>query len=85
MTRHYTSEELADFLQISEEDFHREIKKLIKADFKQELKDMKIENPDILLDKEHMIYLADPRNHDIYYETEVNFYDYKEENDDEKE
>jgi predicted HTH transcriptional regulator len=42
--KYFTSEELAQLLGISEEDFHRKVKRLIKRDFKEELDQMNVKN-----------------------------------------
>jgi hypothetical protein len=74
--RFYTKKELCILLRVSEEYFHSEIKKIIKKDFKSELKVLKVENPDILLDENNFIFLADPKDHNNFFETFVNIFDY---------
>ena len=74
--RHHTSGELSQLLGISEEDFHRRIKKIIKRDFKVELENLEIRNPDILLDNNQMIALADPRDHNNFYVTNLELNSY---------
>jgi len=74
--KHYTPEELSQLLGISTEKFHREVKKLIKRDFKTELRALEIDNPDIFLNRDNHIRLVDPRNHSNYYDTnlDINLY-----------
>lgn len=74
--RKYTIDELLTLLDVNRECFHREIKIVIKADFKKELKNAGYDNPDILLDDDYIMALADPRDNTVYFETEVNIFDY---------
>jgi len=67
---------LADILNVTEREFHREIKPLIIADYKKELQSNGIQNPDIGLDKDSNIYLVDPNNPSNYVETRINIFDY---------
>lgn len=71
MFEFYTSEEIGILLNVSGEEFHREIKKIIKADFKTELKTLGVNNPDILLNDKNIMRLADPRDHSKYYDTDL--------------
>jgi hypothetical protein len=75
--KYYNNKELAGLLEVSEEDFHREIKRRIKKDFESELDSIDIRNPDILLNEDYMIRLADPRDHVNYYDTGLDFLSYK--------
>ena len=72
----YNSQELSNLLGISEEELHRKVKRLIKRDFKLELKRIGIKNPDILLNDDHLFSLADPRDHDKCFNTEISIFDY---------
>ena len=74
--RHFTSEELSLLLGISEEEFHRKVKKMIKRDFKSELKELNVNNPDILLDENQIMRLADPRDHSNFYTTNLDINSY---------
>ncbi len=53
MFKVYSIKYLADLLEITESDFHREIKPMILRDFKKELNDNGIKNPDIGLDEDY--------------------------------
>ncbi len=57
---------LTILLGITETDFHRIVKPLIKADFKEELEKKGFENPNIGLDKNHKIYLVNPMDASDY-------------------
>lgn len=72
--RHYTSIELIELLQVSDEVFHRIIKKQIKKISR--MKAHGIDNPDILLNEQYVIALADPRKHNFFFETEINIFAY---------
>lgn len=74
--RFYTSKELGILLQVSEETFHREIKRLMKKDFEAELKVIGVSNPDVLLDADNKLFLADPRNHNVFVTTHLSVFDY---------
>jgi hypothetical protein len=67
----YDSEYLANLLGITAREFHRKIKPMIRKDFESELNELGVENPDIGLDSEKLIYLVDPRDHSVYYETRL--------------
>jgi len=85
MANHYDIKYLAKLLNVSEREFHSQIKPLIVRDFQSELKRMGVKNPDILLDENHLIYLADPTNHKvpspIATNVEIFSYIYDEEDD----
>jgi hypothetical protein len=70
----YDEDYLANKLGISRRDFHRSIKPFIIRDFKKELHEGAIHNPNIGLDKEGFIYLVDPRDKTIYLETKLSIY-----------
>lgn len=72
---YYDSEELAKKFGVSKREFHREIKTYIVTDFRKELDDNNISNPDIGLDSNNNIYLSDT-NHTVIMETELNVSDY---------
>lgn len=74
--RYYSNLELANLLSITEEEFHRVTKRLIKMDFRRELKQIKVKNPDIWLNKNHSIRLVDPRNSNNYDGTDIDIYSY---------
>jgi len=76
MFRNFYIQYLADLLEINERIFHREVKPLILADFKTELKNIKVQNPDLGLDEDYKIYLVDPRNSLNYIETGISIFDY---------
>ncbi len=67
----YDDDFLAENLTQIEGFFHREIKPIILADFPEILKKLKVNNPDIGLDKSNIIYLADSK-HKIIVTTETN-------------
>jgi hypothetical protein len=77
MFKVYDEDHLAKLLGVSRKFFHRKIKSYILADFKQELSDMGIENPDIGLDKNGLIYLIDPRDKSNYIPTLQTIESYK--------
>jgi hypothetical protein len=58
------------------EDVHY-IKVFLKDDFWEELKQYNIDNPDIGIDKNGLIILADPRDRSIFIETKMNYKEYK--------
>ena len=72
----YSKQRIAQLLGVTETQFHREIKKIIKMDFKMELANMGVENPDILLDSNNIMTLADPSDHTIFFQTTVSIFDY---------
>jgi hypothetical protein len=74
-----TKFELAILLGISEEDFHREIKPLIKRQFKEELLKImdKTDNPDIWLDYDNNIVLVNPKDMNKQYPTGISIFSYK--------
>ena len=74
--RYYSNDELADLLEITEEEFHRVVKRLIKRDYKRELKQMNVKNPDIWLNKNHIIRLVDPRDFTTFFGTALDIYSY---------
>ncbi len=45
-------------------------------DFKMELAKMGVENPDILLDSNNIMTLADPSDHTIFFQKTVSIFDY---------
>lgn len=67
----HDEEFLAKKLSVERRVFHREIKPIILADFPEILEKLKVTNPDIGLDKDDIIYLADP-NHNIVLSTKSN-------------
>jgi hypothetical protein len=79
--RYYSKRELANLLNVSGEHFHKEIKKIIKRDFKKEMKPYGFDNPDILLNEDHIMALADPDDHNVFFETPVSIFAYIEEED----
>ena len=74
--RFFTKKELSILLNVSEEIFHTEIKKIIKKDFKADLTLHGFDNPDVLLDETHLMTLADPNNHNNCFATGVSIFDY---------
>lgn len=72
MVRFYDEQELARRLGVDREDFHRRIKQIIIKDFKKELMEIGIRNPDIGLDENDNIYLSDPRDHSNVIPTNLN-------------
>ena len=75
--KHYTSKELAGLLNVTEQEFHRKIKRMIVRDFKAELKELNVENPDIFLDENNCILLVDPKKSEKYLLTELSIYSYE--------
>jgi hypothetical protein len=67
----YSTEFLAKKFKVDRRKFHREIKQIIINDFKRELLEEGIKNPDIGLDENNNIYLADS-NHSTVIETNLN-------------
>lgn len=78
MFKYCNEKRLAYILKVDRRHFHRKIKPLIINDFKGELKQKNIENPDIGLDRNGYIYLVDPRNSKIYIKTNLHIDSYKE-------
>ena len=74
--RYFTKKELSVLLNVSEEFFHTEIKKIIKKDLKVDLKQFGVENPDILLDENYLMTLADPNDHNNFFVTGISIFDY---------
>ena len=74
----YNVSDLAQLLNVTEEDFHRKIKKMIKRDFKKELERQNFENPDIHLDENFVMRLVDPRDNTNYFDTDLDIYAYTE-------
>ena len=74
--KYYDKKQIADLLGITIGEFHHEVKKLIKKDFKEELAQFGVDNPDILLDEQNLMYLADSEDHNSYIETNVSIFDY---------
>lgn len=74
-----TKSEIAKILDISEEDFHRVIKPLIKRQFREELLDImdKTDNPDIWIDDDNNIVLVSPKDNANTYNTGVSIFSYK--------
>lgn len=73
--RFYDSSELGKIFGVTPRQFHREIKTYIVNDFKPELKEKNINNPDIGLDSDNYIYLSDS-SHQIIIETKMTVEDY---------
>lgn len=71
-----TAQEIATLLQVTGEYFHRNIKLKIKQDFRSELEQAGIANPDILLSSDNFIRLAHPKNKDNFIDTELKLTDY---------
>jgi hypothetical protein len=71
----YNEEYLANKLGIDRRTFHREIKPIILSDFPEILKELGVDNPDIGLDKQNIIYLADP-NHTNIISTDWSIFSY---------
>lgn len=72
---YYDSEALAKKFGMSRRDFHRKIKTYIVSDFKKELDEKNISNPDIGLDSQNNIYLSDT-DHSEVIPTDLNVTDY---------
>ena len=71
MIKFFDENYLAKKLKTDRRKFHREIKPIIINDFKDELKKAGIRNPDIGLDENEFIYLADPVDHTKAIETKL--------------
>ena len=71
-----TIADFAQLLEVSEDCFHREIKKIIKMDFKKETKLMGIKNPDIGIDCDNNIVLVDPNNKYNHRYTNISIFNY---------
>jgi predicted Mrr-cat superfamily restriction endonuclease len=56
-----TSEELAKALETTVKNFHKNIKDIMKKDFKNEMKKINSTNPDIGIDKFNNIHLKNPK------------------------
>lgn len=76
MFKVYSIKYLADLLELTESDFHRDIKPLILRDFKKELNDNGIKNPDIGLDEDYEMYLVHPLDTTNYIITDTKIFDY---------
>jgi hypothetical protein len=74
--RTYSIKYLADLLEITESDFHRDKKPMILRDFKKELNDSGIKNPDIGLDEDNKVYLVHPQDYTSYVITDLKIFDY---------
>ena len=71
----YDEEYLARQLKMSAREFHQKVKPIIKADFSELLKELDSKNPDIGIDPDNMIYLADP-GHLKILPTNFSIFDY---------
>lgn len=76
MFRIYSIKYLADLLDTTESNFHRDIKPLILRDFKMELIDKGIKNPDIGLAEDNKIFLVHLQNQANYIITHLKIFDY---------
>lgn len=76
MFKIYSVKYLADLLNITESNFHRDIKPMILRDFKTELINDGIKNPDIGLDEDNKIYLVHPQDPTSYIITNLKIFDY---------
>ncbi len=76
MFKIYPIKYLASLLNISEKDFHRNLKPVIVADFRIELEDKGIRNPDIGLDNQNIVYLVDPSDitNFVFTKLDINIY-----------
>jgi len=78
MFKVYDSRYLASLLDITEREFHRNVKPIIVADFRVELRQNGIQNPDIGLDDLNNLYLVDPLDISNFIFTELNIESYLE-------
>ena len=70
--------ELVVILGIRKEEFHREIKPIIKLDFKDELqKKFHADNPYIWLDEKFNMILVNPQNDNEKLDANLSIYNYK--------
>lgn len=76
MFKVYSVSFITKLLGVNEDVFHQEIKPGIIKDFRKELYQHKIHNPDIGLDKDRHIYLVHPLNPMNYIETRVSIFQY---------
>lgn len=67
--------ELGRIFGVSRREYHRQIKPFIVSDFKDELNEMHINNPDIGIDENKFIYLSDS-NHKKIISTNLTIEDY---------
>ena len=70
------SNEIARIFGVCRRDYHRYIKTYIVSDFRQELNELNINNPDIGIDDNRYLYLSDS-NHEIIISTNLTIEDYK--------
>lgn len=78
--RFHDQEYLATILGVDRQSFHRSIKPQIIRDFRDELESANIQNPDIGLNDNEEIILADPNDHTRTIETKTSINLYKENN-----
>ena len=76
MFRIYSIQYLAYILGITESEFHRDIKPSKLFEYKNELRNMGIDNPNIGLDKDFNIFYVDPTNSNFYFATNINIVSY---------
>ena len=74
--RFYDEKFLAKKLGVEKRYFHRIVKPQILKDFFEILIELNVENPDIGLDENDIIYLADP-NHKTVKSTQLTIFDYQ--------
>lgn len=74
--RYYKPDELAAIFGIDILSFHRKVKPIIISDFKKELSERNIKNPDIGIDENERIYLTNVE-HTVIFDTELTVNDYK--------
>ncbi len=72
----YSTKYLATLLGITETDFHRLVKPIIKADFKEELAKKGFDNPNIGLNQNYKMYLVNSSDPGDYNATDVSIFDY---------
>lgn len=59
------SNELARVFGVTRREYHREIKTYIMSDFRDELNEIDINNPDIGIDENNFLYLSDSKHEKI--------------------
>jgi ribosomal protein S17 len=76
MVKFYDETFLAQKIGVERRVFHRKIKPRILKDFKDELKALKINNPDIGLDENDVVILGDSRDHSRTINTKLSIQSY---------
>ncbi len=58
--KYYKPTYLAELFGVTKEKFHKEVKPVIFSDFKKELQEFNIKNPDIGVDENNFVFLSNP-------------------------